>query len=1020
MVSSSVLPCVAVAVVCLCVSAVDGHANHFKGNFDWQADWPQPPETHFDPEVQALPDLSGVWTGSPLGGATHRYFFTKSGGGFGSAKDVSVSASDPVSRPGTSYAVKCLTSDFRGGKPGGCGWDKAVCVLSASNVTAKHRSGGEATQYVADSVTATCSFYTGGQETGQLSGPVVKDGCGIDMKLPWNKFCGPMSGLWHGPAEGDIYVLGHNETTGNITVWWDSDVTPVGGWAWGHGVVRPNLSMYFAFPGFVLSGVVNANYSEISPGPTGNWSGNWVKRPQQFFPADIHTVHLVFMNHLDVGYASYINNIDNEYFHQYFPQAIRLANEMRALEGTDRFVYVTHTWLMSFFLNCPCPNDPNCTALSLNNPYAAPLKCPSEEAKANFTAALKRNDIVWHAEPFDLQAENMSPQLFEAGVLECKQYDAQFYGKNQTTTMSDRDVIYVTRSVIPLLAKHGIRGITIGSNGANYPPQVPKLHLWRDEQSGTEAVVAYHPYGYGGYSKSTCAGPGQCGDCAEAPNGVALCTEFRTDNSGPPTGTTEVLASLDAVRKEYPGASVFASTFDKFVEDVWPIRDQLPVVTKEVGDTWMYGASSDPLKMAQNREIQRVWIECMASGNPACDYANPTIRNMTRFLLKAPEHTWGIPGVQLPASGNRYVKNDFLAMFNTSGLLQASATWAEQRIFNELAVRALEEDGHPIAEETRRRVDALGRVQAPDVSGMSPVPVTTPVVLPKVGVKVGVDAATGGLSTLEDMQSKVQWASASAQLAAVAYHPYNDTDWLPFLSNYINGGGRPGGFWKPDSNNFSESTYFQPVPTAAYTSDTSYVVALNMPTRAHARYGAPEQLFLNATFSRSAGALQVQLELTWINKAATMVGETTQILFRPAPQRTKPWAIDVLGSSVDPENVQDGGNQFQHGTWDGVTGTTASGTMHLQTLDAPAIMPMTADFPFGNALPAGSSGLKQLAPNSVFGVGVNLHNNLWSTNYPQFYPYYDPQYCSAMSPSACADANLKFRFVLTLTPSKDE
>ena len=55
--------------------------------------------------------------------------------------------------------------------------------------------------------------------------------------------------------------------------------------------------------------------------------------------------------------------------------------------------------------------------------------------------------------------------------------------------------MYVTRSVIPMLAKYGFKGLTVGSNGADYPPQVPKLHLWRDPATDTEVVVAYHPYG---------------------------------------------------------------------------------------------------------------------------------------------------------------------------------------------------------------------------------------------------------------------------------------------------------------------------------------------------------------------------------------------------------------------------------------------------------------------------------------------------------------------------------------------
>ena len=40
---------------------------------------------------------------------------------------------------------------------------------------------------------------------------------------------------------------------------------------------------------------------------------------------------------------------------------------------------------------------------------------------------------------------------------------------------------------------------TIGSNGADFPPQVPKLHRWIDEGTQKDILVAYHPYGYGGY-----------------------------------------------------------------------------------------------------------------------------------------------------------------------------------------------------------------------------------------------------------------------------------------------------------------------------------------------------------------------------------------------------------------------------------------------------------------------------------------------------------------------------------------
>lgn len=78
----------------------------------------------------------------------------------------------------------------------------------------------------------------------------------------------------------------------------------------------------------------------------------------------------------------------------------------------------------------------------------------------------------------NMQAENMGPALFEAGLKMVRDFDATFFGEEEKTiVMSDRDVIYVTRSVIPILSKYGVKGLTIGSNGANYPPQGTKWLL---------------------------------------------------------------------------------------------------------------------------------------------------------------------------------------------------------------------------------------------------------------------------------------------------------------------------------------------------------------------------------------------------------------------------------------------------------------------------------------------------------------------------------------------------------------
>ena len=67
---------------------------------------------------------------------------------------------------------------------------------------------------------------------------------------------------------------------------------------------------------------------------------------------------------------------------------------------------------------------------------------------------------------------------------------------------------------------------------------------------------------------------------------------------------------------------VVASTFDAFVDAVQSVRETLPVVTSEIGDVWLQGISSDPLKEARYRAFARARAACIKvrswSRRPAC------------------------------------------------------------------------------------------------------------------------------------------------------------------------------------------------------------------------------------------------------------------------------------------------------------------------------------------------------------------------------------------------------------------
>ena len=64
------------------------------------------------------------------------------------------------------------------------------------------------------------------------------------------------------------------------------------------------------------------------------------------------------------------------------------------------------------------------------------------------------------------------------------------------------------------------------------------------------------------------------------------------------------------LESEFPDAQIFASTLGDFFSKLEPIRDQLPVVTKEIGDPWISGVASDPRKTAEYRAISRALRTC--------------------------------------------------------------------------------------------------------------------------------------------------------------------------------------------------------------------------------------------------------------------------------------------------------------------------------------------------------------------------------------------------------------------------
>jgi hypothetical protein len=254
---------------------------------------------------------------------------------------------------------------------------------------------------------------------------------------------------------------------------------------------------------------------------------------------------------------------------------------MRDLGGQERLLYTSHSWLLSLYLHCPA-------GLTLSGET---LRCPTPSAVQELRDAIAAGDIYFHAGAFNIEYE----QAINSDVIDFSfklaRDLADELGVPRPTVLSLRDVPGTTRALVPVLVRNNISAISIGVNDAAPNADMPNPGIWADPATNTSVLymqtgpgICYpwppgpdplHPGGLG--VPSCVVGPGLR---------HAMCWVFRVDNAGPPESVDEVLSAFSISRWQFPGAQVWASTFENFTQHLAApaVVASLNVSTKEPGD----------------------------------------------------------------------------------------------------------------------------------------------------------------------------------------------------------------------------------------------------------------------------------------------------------------------------------------------------------------------------------------------------------------------------------------------------
>src|SRR5262249_75458 len=277
----------------------------------------------------------------------------------------------------------------------------------------------------------------------------------------------------------------------------------------------------------------------------------------------VRKVHVIFKTHLDLGFTDYARDVLKKYITEYIPKALNTVKAVR--EHGERFIWTTGSWLIYEYLQQAQPAE-----------------------KALLEQVIRQGDIVWHGLPFTTHSELMDASLFRFGLSLSQELDQRFGKKTIAAKMTD--VPGHTRGIVPLLAEAGVQFLHIGVNPASTPPDVPPVFVWRDP-SGAEVVVMYHKGSYG--------------DLMLVPGLDAAVALSLTGGNVGPQSAEDVIAVFGQMRQRFPGAAVRASTLDAYAARLLQVKGQLPVVTGEIGDTWIHGVGTDPTKVSRFRQLCR-------------------------------------------------------------------------------------------------------------------------------------------------------------------------------------------------------------------------------------------------------------------------------------------------------------------------------------------------------------------------------------------------------------------------------
>ena len=649
----------------------------------------------------------------------------------------------------------------------------------------------------------------------------------------------------------------------------------------------------------------------------------------------IKKVILVFKTHFDIGFTDLSKNVIDNYSTGMLDQVLETC-EGTADMGPRRYIWTMPSWpLKQMLVHC------------------------SEERKVRLEKLIESGQIVWHALPYTSHFDFCGRDEYRYGFSYAREL-SDTYGKPFPISAKMTDVPGHGRGIVPLLAEQGVKFLHLGCNEFIRPPKVPGLFFW-EGPDGSRVLTMYNK-GYG--SQETAP--------EDWPYSVWMALMHTHDNCGPQSANAirEMAARIQA---RYPEAEVVCGTMDDFYRELEKEDlSAVPVIRKDLADTWIHGVGTYPGEVKKIRTVRRRLKQLKKRFEQEESRMTEADRERAIALMDEcqdqmmifGEHTWGIDVKTWLKAPRVYQEPLFQAEREKPDYRKLEESWQEQSDRAGRAWKACREleEMLPLAGNLSQCQEEVPEQLTQQENG----------VIENAYYRIVLDEQAGHIGEIYNKAAGQTILKGRKGRPAVTYRydRYGTKD----LTKYLRKAARRYFDWGILDN--GKDSYPECAHITSYPKLQRYELKgkwLNLyfhNERDEETFGNAETVILSLGFARE----QVEISLALKGKKASPYTESGSLVLE-LPMKDPRYGVNKNGYVLNPEtDIVDWGNHALYCLEHFVTAEEGDQALCVAALDTPLLgIGETGIYKFRKKY-------KKKSPALYF----NLFNNMWGTNFPQW------------------------------------